>query len=130
MTTTLRPIMIHFNSHEFIPHYPSLHHTLHFPTGSLPPLEVTWRPPHPSMHYQHLYRGICCYLRAPPRPERLAEAQQYLTELIESRHLMIHPCNERVLQDDRIRWVREWIRAMPINCDECSDAETVEEENK
>ena len=118
--------IIPFHTFEFLPSAAHSHnHTI--PTiRHMQPIEVTWRPPQPFLHYQRLYWGIHCYLRAPPDPEHHADAQQYLEALIESRQLMTHFSDGRALQDDRIRWVREWIRAMPSDCNECSDAETVE----
>lgn len=114
-----------FQTFEFPPYVYQYHHHTYPSHYNQHQIEVTWRPPQTFLHYQRLYWGIDCYLRAPPIPERLADAQQYLQALIESRQLMTHYCEQRALQDNRIRWVREWIRATPTDCGECSDAETV-----
>ena len=88
-----------------------------------PPVQVTWRPPQTYLHYDQLYRGIYEYLRAPPDHQHRAVALHYLHELRASRS------NDNYLQDHRIRWVEEWLKALPDDRAECSGADTdVEEE--
>ena len=65
---------------------------------------VAWRPANMSLHYPALYAGIYEYLRDEPCREYLDEAQAYLNELL--------PYPNALLQRDRIRWVREWIRCV------------------
>jgi hypothetical protein len=87
-------------------------------------VEVSWRPPQTHLHYNALYCGIYEYLRAPPDPDRRAEAVAYLMDLQENsiRYPLIPQM--RVLQEHRILWVLEWLGAMPEDC--ASDADTVE----
>ena len=92
------------------------------------PIEVTWRPPYDFLHYNDLYYGLYEYLRAPPAPEFKDEATNYLADLRRN-SLMFDLIPEiRRLQNDRIIWVVEWLKAVPNNTEDCSDADTVEHE--
>lgn len=85
-------------------------------------VEVTWRPPQRYLHYHELYCGIYEYLRAPPSNawrlpacEYLAAIRRNVNSLSPARmHLQLH----------RITWVQEWLKALPDDSDECSEAET------
>ena len=64
---------------------------------------VTWWPSDGRLHYAALCCGIYEYLRQPPCIARLGEAIQYLADL---NRYPLAP-----MQQDRIRWTSEWIRA-------------------
>jgi hypothetical protein len=87
-------------------------------------VDVTWRPPQIFLHYDGLYRGIYEYLRAPPSNEKREAALQYLSDIRENNPP--HPLNPyNFIQHHRILWIVEWIKALPDDSGECSDAETV-----
>ena len=83
---------------------------------------VTWRPPQARLHYTELYSGIYEYLRQPPSNRFRNHAMEYLRDI--RRNLDV-PFPYRHMQQDRIAWILEWIRALPDDSDECSDADTV-----
>ena len=86
--------------------------------------EVTWRPPQVYLHYNELYVGIFEYLRAPPNKHYEAAALTYLSGI---RRNNIYPfsANTHYIQNHRILWIQEWLKALPDDTGECSDAETV-----
>ena len=103
-----------------------LHHNAMFVsyhTNPRPAVQVTWRPPQTYLHYNELYAGIYEYLREPPAHQHKAAAQEYLTNLRESNFFPL-ASNPSYIQNHRIRWVQEWLKALPEDQDECSDAET------
>ena len=75
------------------------------PTSTTTRAWVTWRPPQASLHYGELYRGLWEFVRKPPRREAEPRGREYLATLCEWPHGR--------LQCDRIRWVREWLDALP-----------------
>jgi hypothetical protein len=86
--------------------------------------EVTWRPPQIHLHYNELYIGIYEYLRAPPNRRHEAAALVYLADIQQSNHYPLS-ANVHYIQNHRILWIREWLKALPFDAGECSDAETV-----
>ncbi len=90
--------------------------------------EVNWRPPQTYLHYQELYGGIYEFLREPPNPAHRFDAIEYLMSLQRSRTEYQLIPSERRLQEHRICWVLEWLKAMQVSDDdsECSDADTAE----
>lgn len=86
--------------------------------------EITWRPPQVYLHYNELYVGIFEYLRAPPNKQYEADALTYLSDI---RRNNIYPfsANAHYIQNHRILWIQEWLKALPYDSGECSDAETV-----
>jgi hypothetical protein len=88
--------------------------------------EVSWRPPQTYLHYHLLYCSIYEYLRAPPTNQHRADAAEYLVGLQGN----LARCNlissEHRLQVHRIIWTLEWLKALPDDSGECSDADTVE----
>ena len=105
---------------------PSTHYHQWQQLAARPTLEVAWRPPQTHLHYDRLYYGIYEYLREPPTFGHLTDAQAYLQGLIRSRDLFELRTDEYRLQCHHILWVQEWIKAVPYDTDECSDADTVE----
>ncbi len=87
-------------------------------------VEVSWRPPQTFLHYHELYCGIYEYLRAPPDPEHHEGAVEYLTRLRHNRTIYRLLPSVLRLQDHRILWVMEWLKAMPD--DVASDSDTIE----
>ena len=71
---------------------------------------VEWRPPQTHLHYTALYVGICEYLRMPPTPARMQDAQEYLSSLIFNTVPSQSPIAQ--LQRDRVTWVREWLKTL------------------
>lgn len=87
-------------------------------------VEVTWRPPQRHLHYNELYRGIYEYLRAPPHNDRREAALRYLND-IRANNVFPYNASTCYMQNDRIQWIQEWIKALPDDSGECSDADTV-----
>jgi hypothetical protein len=85
---------------------------------------VTWRPPQPYLHYNELYRGIYEYLRSPPSNRYKTAALRYLDDIIRNNTLPFS-ANRHYIQNHRILWIREWLRMLPDDEGECSDAGTV-----
>jgi hypothetical protein len=106
------------------PMFEILHGTLQPSTLNRAPVECTWRPPQTFLHYNALYAGIYEYLRAPPDHNYKGRALRYLEGIRESN---MHPysTNPHYIQNHRILWIQEWLKALPNDQDECSDAETV-----
>lgn len=86
-------------------------------------VDVTWRPPQTVLHYSELYRGIYEYLRAPPSNDKREAALQYLSDIRANSTSPVNPYN--CIQHHRILWIEEWLKALPDDSGECSDAETV-----
>jgi hypothetical protein len=87
-------------------------------------VEVTWRPPQTHLHYTALYCGIYEYLRAPPANRYRTQALTYL-DAIHANNNAHYRDNVRHMQNHRILWIREWLKSLPDDDGECSDAETV-----
>jgi hypothetical protein len=84
---------------------------------------VSWRPPQTYLHYNELYCGIYEYLRAPPANQYRAQALEYMVN-IQQNSIIRLPEEVSRMQRHRIAWIREWLKALPCNEQECSDAET------
>jgi len=86
-------------------------------------VQVSWRPPQQYLHYRELYVGIYEYLRAPPSVHHRTAALLYL-EAIRENNIYPFSMNSHYIQNHRILWIQEWLKAMPDDSTECSDAET------
>lgn len=87
------------------------------------PLEVTWRPPQRYLHYPELYHGIYEWLRAPPQNRWREAAFEYLAAIRRNMNIP-NRFPLRMLQEHRVTWILEWIKALPDDSDEVSGAET------
>ncbi len=85
-----------------------------------------WKPPrHPHLHYTTLYYGVYEYLLSPPCAARQQDAQKYLHNILYTLELWPTMREDvRRLQEHRVQWVREWIRAIPEE-DYDTDSDTV-----
>ncbi len=74
--------------------------------------EPLWKPADQRrLHYNELYRGIYGFLKMPPDTARKEDAIAYLEDLERSYHY------HNVLQGDRIKWTRAWLKALS-HCEE------------
>jgi hypothetical protein len=110
---------------------PPYHHQLHYQCITRSPIilsEINWRPPQTHLHYHALYCGIYEFLREPPSRSFRNAAVEYLMKLQRSRTEYQLIPSERRLQEHRIAWVLEWLKAMPDDegDDSASDADTAE----
>ena len=89
------------------------------------PLDILWRPPQIHLHYYDLYAGICEFLRKPPDNRHRTDALLYL-EVIRRNNIPPFKSNPNYIQNHRILWIKEWLKALPDDTADCSDAETEE----
>ena len=69
--------------------------------------------------------GIYEYLRAPPNRRHETAAREYLASVQQSAVDMLYSMELHTIQTHRVIWILEWLRALPDDTNECSDAETV-----